>query len=116
LRGSLFEVTERASLEGVDHLCPRIAKLHEMGYRLAIDDLGAGYAGFSMSAQLDPEVVKIDMSLVRGIDRSATKRKLVEAIALACRDLDIDVIAEGVEISCRGTSSQPAPAFPTVAL
>lgn len=129
-RHVVFEVTERASLEGVDHLRPRIAKLREMGYRLAIDDLGAGYAGLATFAQLDPEVVKIDMSLVRGIDRSATKRKLVGAIALACRDLDIEVIAEGVETVGERDEllkagcdllqgylfAKPAPAFPTVAL
>jgi EAL domain-containing protein (putative c-di-GMP-specific phosphodiesterase class I) len=129
-RHVVFEVTERVSLDGVDHLRPRIAKLREMGYRVAIDDLGAGYAGLSTFAQLDPDVAKIDMSLVRGIDGSATKRKLIEAVAGACHDLGIEVLAEGVETVEERDAlvnagcdllqgylfARPGPAFPTVAL
>jgi EAL domain-containing protein (putative c-di-GMP-specific phosphodiesterase class I) len=70
-----------------------------MGFRLAIDDLGAGYSGLSSLAEVEPEVVKLDMTLVRGIEAEPTKRKVVHAVCALGRDLGIKVIAEGVETS-----------------
>jgi EAL domain-containing protein (putative c-di-GMP-specific phosphodiesterase class I)/CheY-like chemotaxis protein len=93
----VLEVTERASLEGLGDLRERGRKLRERGFRLAIDDLGAGYAALSSFASLEPDVVKVDMSLVRGLDQHPTKRKLVISIVELCRDLEILVVAEGVE-------------------
>ena len=55
----------------------RVAQLRALGYRIAVDDLGAGYAGLTSFAHLEPEVVKVDMSLIRGIDRSPMKQKLL---------------------------------------
>ncbi len=91
------EVTERASLHSVANISARIAALRERGYRIALDDLGAGYAGLSSFSLLDPEMVKLDTSLVRDIDKSSIKRKLVEGIISVCRDLGTLVVAEGVE-------------------
>jgi EAL domain-containing protein (putative c-di-GMP-specific phosphodiesterase class I) len=93
----VLEITERASLEGVRDVTGRVQVLREMGYRIAIDDLGAGYAGLTSFTALSPEIVKIDMCLVRGLDRDTVKRKLVASIAGLCRDLGILVVAEGVE-------------------
>lgn len=93
----VLEVTERAALDDVHGLVPAVTRLRQLGYRIALDDLGAGYAGLSSFAQLQPEIVKVDMSLVRGIDRSQTKRKLFGAFADLCRDLGTAIIAEGVE-------------------
>ena len=62
-----------------------------------MDDLGAGYAGLTSFAVLDPDIVKVDMSLVRGIENSAVKRKLVASVAALCREMDKLVVAEGVE-------------------
>ncbi len=93
----VLEVTERAALDEVHGLVPAVARLRELGYRIALDDLGAGYAGLSSFAQLQPEIVKVDMSLVRGIDQSQTKRKLFRAFADLCHDLGTAIIAEGVE-------------------
>ena len=62
-----------------------------------VDDLGAGYAGLTSFAQLEPEVVKVDMSLIRGLDSSPTKQKLLRSIVGLCRDLEIKMIAEGIE-------------------
>src|SRR5439155_7477737 len=64
---------------------------------IAVDDLGAGYAALGALASLEPEIVKLDMSLVRDIDRHATKRRVVAAIATLCRELGGRVVAEGVE-------------------
>ncbi len=93
----VLEITERASIEKLENLKDRVAEIRELGFRIAIDDLGAGYAGLTAFAVLEPDVVKLDMTLVRGVDSSRTKRRLVESITGACRDLGMLVVAEGVE-------------------
>jgi EAL domain-containing protein (putative c-di-GMP-specific phosphodiesterase class I) len=93
-----LEVTERAAIYRVDHLPARIRKLRELGYRIAVDDLGASHAGLSSFRQLGPDVVKLDISLVRDIDHSAAKTSLVKSmIALCTQDLGMRVVCEGVE-------------------
>ncbi len=93
----VLEVTERAPLEQIRDVTARVAQLRALGYRIAVDDLGAGYAGLTSFAHLEPEVVKVDMSLIRGIDLSPMKQKLLGSIVGLCRDLGIEIIAEGVE-------------------
>jgi EAL domain-containing protein (putative c-di-GMP-specific phosphodiesterase class I) len=93
----VLEITERASLSEIPNLKDRLARLREIGFRIAIDDLGAGYAGLAGFAQLEPEVVKIDMALVRDIHLQPIKQTLVRSIVSICRDLGITVLAEGVE-------------------
>jgi EAL domain-containing protein (putative c-di-GMP-specific phosphodiesterase class I)/CheY-like chemotaxis protein len=96
----VLEVTERSALDQVAGLATRLARLRERGFRIAIDDLGAGYAGLSSFARLEPEFVKLDMSLIRGVHLSSRKRSLVRGIAQVCaRDLGIQVICEGIECS-----------------
>ena len=67
-RSVVLELTERSSFEHVPNLRARVSLLRRLGYRLAVDDLGAGYAGLTSFAALNPHVVKLDMSLVRGCD------------------------------------------------
>jgi EAL domain-containing protein (putative c-di-GMP-specific phosphodiesterase class I) len=93
----VFEVTERASLERLRDIQDRIASLRSHGYRVAVDDLGAGYAALSSLASLQPEVVKLDMSLVRGVDQQPIKRRLVASLQTLGEPLGITVVAEGVE-------------------
>ncbi len=93
----VLEITERASLEGVDDDLSRLMRLREQGYWLAIDDLGAGYAGLTSVTRLEPEVVKLDMSLVRGIDANRTQQQFVASISQVCRELGMQVVTEGVE-------------------
>jgi EAL domain-containing protein (putative c-di-GMP-specific phosphodiesterase class I) len=92
----VLEITERIGLDAVAGPA-RVAMLRQRGYRIAVDDLGAGYAALGALATLEPEIVKLDMSLVRDIDRHATKRRVVGAIATLCRELGSRVVAEGVE-------------------
>ncbi|MCC6749475.1 MAG: EAL domain-containing protein [Deltaproteobacteria bacterium] len=94
----VLEVTERVALEDIAGLKPSLARLRSFGYRLAVDDLGAGYSGLSTFAQLEPEVVKIDMSLVRNIHREPTKQKVVRSMIALCGDLGCRVVAEGIEL------------------
>jgi EAL domain-containing protein (putative c-di-GMP-specific phosphodiesterase class I) len=93
----VIEITERASLATVGEVTDRVAALRALGYRIAVDDLGAGYAGLASFARLKPEVVKLDMSLVRGIDHDPLRQKLVDSIVRASHDLAIVVVAEGIE-------------------
>lgn len=96
----VMEITERASLSIVDGLEGKIASLRELGFRIAVDDLGAGYAGLSSFSQLEPEFVKLDMSLVRGVNTSARKRSVIRAMVKLCsHELGIEVVSEGVELA-----------------
>ncbi len=93
----VLELTERARLETLTDTPRRIAMLRAMGFRFAIDDLGAGYAGLGSLAAIEPEVVKLDMALVRDIATNTTKRRIVAATANLCRELGSQVVAEGIE-------------------
>jgi len=93
----VLEITERASLEQVKDLRAKVAALREMGFRIAVDDLGAGYAGLTSFATLEPEFVKLDMSLIRDIDSSPMKKTLVRSMTSLCEELGMMVVAEGVE-------------------
>lgn len=124
----VLEITERASLGGIDSLRGRVGRLRELGFRVAIDDLGAGYSGLSSFCALQAEVAKIDMSLVRDVDSTPTKQRLVRSLVEACRDLRIMFIAEGIEteqelitlqqLGCDRFQgylfARPAPPFPSV--
>jgi EAL domain-containing protein (putative c-di-GMP-specific phosphodiesterase class I)/FixJ family two-component response regulator len=95
----VLEITERSALDRVPSVLARINELRRRGFRIAIDDLGAGYAGLSSFTQLDPEFVKLDMSLVRGLHQKAKQRSVVRAMTKLCRgDLGVQVISEGVEV------------------
>jgi EAL domain-containing protein (putative c-di-GMP-specific phosphodiesterase class I) len=94
----VLEVTERSSLQRIEDLRERIARLRSLGFRIAVDDLGAGYAGLSSFSQLEPDIVKLDMSLVRGIDSSTSKTSLVRSMVQVCtQELGMRVVCEGVE-------------------
>jgi len=93
----VLEITERASLEGIQNTRARIAALRTLGFRVAVDDLGAGYSGLASMIQLEPDVVKLDISLIRGIDAEPTKQRLVGSMCQLCRDMGITVVAEGIE-------------------
>ena len=93
----VLEITERAEIDVAVDVAACVARLRECGYRIAIDDLGSGFSGLNYFAQLTPDVAKIDMFLVRDVDKQIVKRKLVESLLLLCKELEVAVIAEGVE-------------------
>ncbi len=93
----VLEVTERETLDHLPDPRSLVAALRKRGCRVAVDDLGAGYAGLTSFAQLEPDIVKIDMSLVRGVDRDRRKAHILERIVQLCHDLGVQVVAEGVE-------------------
>jgi EAL domain-containing protein (putative c-di-GMP-specific phosphodiesterase class I) len=93
----VLEITERASLDRIPDLVPRLDRLRDLGFSLAVDDLGAGYAGLTAFAQIQPQVAKIDMSLVRDVDKDKTKQRLIQAMTDACSEMEILVVIEGIE-------------------
>lgn len=93
----VLEVTERASLGDVPDAQARIEELKGLGFRIALDDMGAGYAGLTSLASMKPHFVKIDLSLVRDVDRDPLKQTLIRTIVRLASELDIEVVAEGVE-------------------
>lgn len=93
----VLEITERDRLEGVAAVTRVASELRARGYRIAVDDLGAGYSGLNNLATLRPEFVKIDMSLVRGVDADPVRQKLVRALCAVSHDLGSSVVGEGVE-------------------
>jgi len=92
-----FEVTERARLDDEKAALLQLGRLRALGYRVAIDDLGAGYAGLASVAALHPEVVKLDMSLVRAVHQNLISARIVRALTAVCSELEISLVAEGVE-------------------
>jgi EAL domain-containing protein (putative c-di-GMP-specific phosphodiesterase class I) len=93
----VLEITERWSLDRFQDVRERIRVLRALGFRVAVDDLGAGYAGLTSFAHLRPEIVKLDMSLIRGVHEDPTRQHLIRSLNGVCRDLGIRVVAEGVE-------------------
>lgn len=93
----VLEITERASLEEIPDLQARVSVLKFLGYRLAIDDLGTGYAGLGALPIIEPDFVKLDMSLIRNVHESRSKRTMIRALTALCEELGSVAIAEGIE-------------------
>jgi EAL domain-containing protein (putative c-di-GMP-specific phosphodiesterase class I) len=93
----VLEITERGAIDEVGDIGARMRRLRSLGYRLAIDDLGAGYAGLSSIATLEPDFVKLDMSLTRDLSSSPVRQSLVASMVTACRESGMKLVAEGVE-------------------
>lgn len=93
----ILEVTERASLQDPGAVERALFTLRTLGYGVAVDDLGAGYAGLLSLLHLRPDVVKLDMQLIRDVHQDSRRQKLVRMVLTGCRELAVDVIVEGVE-------------------
>ena len=93
----VFETTEDERVRDPAHLKAIMVEYKHQGFQTAIDDFGAGYAGLSLLAEFQPDIVKLDMALVRGIDTNLPRQAIIAGILGICRMLDVRVIAEGVE-------------------
>jgi EAL domain-containing protein (putative c-di-GMP-specific phosphodiesterase class I) len=93
----VLEVTERAPLAPEHEPRRHLADLRAAGFRIAVDDLGAGYSGLTSFVQLEPEFVKLDMALIRNVNENSVKRRLVRSITGVCREMGLQVVAEGIE-------------------
>ncbi|MBW2528315.1 MAG: EAL domain-containing protein [Deltaproteobacteria bacterium] len=124
----VFEITETAAISDSDRLRKVMSGLRERGYRLALDDLGAGYAGLNSLALLQPDFVKLDITLIRQIEVDGSAARLIKHILEYAEGEGMQVIAEGVEttqeleavrrLGCPLAQgyllARPGPPFPTV--
>ena len=93
----VMEVTEGEVLGNQDRFTELIGIYRGLGMRTAVDDFGSGYSGLNVLADFQPDQIKLDKNLVRGIESQGPRQAIVRAIFQVCRDLGIELIAEGVE-------------------
>ncbi len=93
----MFEFTENERMQDVPHVRHIIEAYRARGFTTAIDDFGAGYAGLGLLADLHPDMLKLDMALIRGIDGSAARRTIVAGVVQIAQALGVQCIAEGIE-------------------
>ncbi|WKE64860.1 EAL domain-containing protein [Gallaecimonas kandeliae] len=93
----MFEVTESERVDDIPHLQSIIRHYQQQGFTTALDDFGAGFSGLNMLADLHVDILKLDMHLVRDIDKNGRKHAIVRGVMATSEELGIKVIAEGVE-------------------
>jgi EAL domain-containing protein (putative c-di-GMP-specific phosphodiesterase class I)/GGDEF domain-containing protein len=93
----VLEITERTAITDYPTFQGYLKEFRDRGFRFAVDDAGSGYAGLGSIANLEPDFIKLDISLISGIDANFMKQNLVETMVQFANDHDIKVIAEGVE-------------------
>lgn len=93
----MFEFTENEEIKSIEHITGIIEHYQKTGFITAIDDFGAGFSGLNLLADLQTDVLKIDMYLIRNIDSNRARQAIVRSIVNCCHELSIQVIAEGVE-------------------
>lgn len=96
LSNIIFEFTESEEID-VNHIVHILRTYRAMGFRTAIDDFGAGFAGVGLLTRFQPDIVKLDMALIRDIDTDRVKRTIVRNTINMLRDIDIDPVCEGIE-------------------
>ncbi|MEP6907304.1 MAG: EAL domain-containing protein [Pseudoxanthomonas sp.] len=93
----IFETVEGEEVSDGKWLAEVLSEYKRIGFLTAIDDFGAGFAGLNLLADFQPDLVKLDMALVRGIDQSRARQAIVRGVTRICQELNVDIIAEGVE-------------------
>ena len=93
----VIEITERTAIKDYPKFRERLKAFRNMGYRFAVDDAGSGYAGLGSIANLEPDFIKLDISLINAIDTNFIKHNLVQTMVRFAEDHNAMVIAEGVE-------------------
>jgi EAL domain-containing protein (putative c-di-GMP-specific phosphodiesterase class I) len=100
----IFEFTENEQMGSPDHVSSIIDTYKKIGFKVAIDDFGAGHSGLDMFARFVPDEIKLDMELVRGIDGDRRRQAIVRAAVRMCEELDTLVIAEGIETAAEAAT------------
>lgn len=93
----IFEVTEGERVEDGPWFAAILREYKRCGFKTAIDDFGAGYAGMKLLADFQPNLIKLDMDLVRDVDSKQPRQAIVRGMVRLCEDMGIQIIAEGVE-------------------
>lgn len=92
----IFEFTEDEKLD-TDHVLRILSTYREIGFMTAIDDFGAGHAGLGLLAKFQPDIVKLDMELIRNVDGNSVKRTIVRHTVAMLKDMGIIPLCEGIE-------------------
>jgi EAL domain-containing protein (putative c-di-GMP-specific phosphodiesterase class I) len=92
-----FEVTERDSIEGLKNFAFNINVLRLMGFKIAVDDTGAGYSNLNTISEIMPDIIKIDRSVIENIDKNAVKESMLKGLLLVAKEAGSLVVAEGIE-------------------
>lgn len=103
---TVLELTEHLPVEDYPSLRRAVATLRRRGFRLAIDDTGAGFASLSHIVELGPDIIKLDLELTRGIDRDPVRHSLATALVTFAGDIGATVVAEGIETEGELTALQ----------
>ena len=93
----IFETLESQHIDRNGHLQNILREYREFGFMTAIDDFGAGYSGLNLLANFQPDLIKLDMDLIRDIHRDRPRQAIVRGVVHMCEELGISVIAEGIE-------------------
>lgn len=93
----IFEITEGEKVDDFAHLRDIVTHYKKRGFLTAIDDFGAGYSGLNLLAEIQTDLVKLDMALIRNIDKDKGRRAITKGILQVCHELSMQVIGEGVE-------------------
>ena len=93
----IFETLESQHVDNYRHLTNILREYREFGFLTAIDDFGSGYSGLNLLADFQPDLIKLDMALIRDIDRDRVRQVIVRGIVTMCVELNVTVIAEGIE-------------------
>lgn len=107
-RQIMFEFTENERMTDVAHVQRIIAEYRKHGFSTALDDFGAGYAGLNLLASFQPDYIKIDMDLIRGIASSPARQTIIACVMAMARELGVAVIAEGIETEAELTALRAA--------
>ncbi|MEO2073875.1 MAG: EAL domain-containing protein [Bacillus sp. (in: firmicutes)] len=92
-----IEITENDSIEGLKNFIYNIKMLRLMGYKIAMDDTGAGYSSLSIISDIMPDIIKIDRSVIQNIDKNSIKESMLKGLMLVAREAGSLVVAEGIE-------------------
>jgi EAL domain-containing protein (putative c-di-GMP-specific phosphodiesterase class I) len=92
-----IEVTERDSIETMKDFIFNIKVLRTMGFRIAVDDTGAGYASLNTISEIMPDIIKIDRSVIQNIDKNSVKESMLKGLLLVAKETGSLVVAEGIE-------------------
>lgn len=93
----VLELTERMAIDDYSRVARAIEGYIDLGFKVAVDDLGAGYANLRLIAEVRPDFIKVDMTLIRGIDGNPRKQALLETLSILADKVDARLVAEGVE-------------------
>jgi EAL domain-containing protein (putative c-di-GMP-specific phosphodiesterase class I) len=127
-RNLVLEITERCAIENFDRFCEELAEIRRRGFLVAIDDVGTGYSSLQSISEVQPDFLKIDISLIKNVHQSLIKQHLVESLLQMGSRIGARVIAEGIESEAEYRAlracgvrygqgfyfARPAPPFPTL--